>query len=393
MQNIEKTFWTMMNIKFNTPYISGKELYYIAQAVMGGYSAGDGPFGKRCEERLNQLMHIKNSVLLTTSCTSAMEIAALDLNLSSQDEFILPSYTFVSTANAFCLRGAKPIFADIDPLTLNIDLDHVDSLVTSATKALVPVHYAGISCNMDRLMSIGQLANIPIVEDAAQAIGSSYNGQPLGTFGDYAAFSFHETKNIICGEGGALVCKSQKHKEASEVIREKGTNRAQFFRGQVDKYTWTSIGSSYVLSDLSAAFLFAQLENFEEIQQRRMAVYNYYAEHLAILEEKGLAKLPHIPDYNCHNGHIFYLLLEDLDTRQRLISFLKDKGIMSVFHYVPLHSSPMGESFGYKKGMLPITEKVSDTLLRLPLCSAYDEEVAQLVSGSILEFFGINKSA
>ncbi|WP_432455406.1 MULTISPECIES: dTDP-4-amino-4,6-dideoxygalactose transaminase [unclassified Agarivorans] len=380
-----------MDIKFNTPYISGKELYYIAQAVMGGYSAGDGPFGKRCEDSLNQLLSIKNSVLLTTSCTSAMEIAALELKLSSQDEFILPSYTFVSTANAFCLRGAKPIFADIDPITLNIDLAHVESLISSATKALVPVHYAGISCDMEQLMSISHSANIPVIEDAAQAIGSSYKGQALGTFGDYAAFSFHETKNIICGEGGALVCKTNKLKEASEIIREKGTNRAQFFRGQVDKYTWTSIGSSYVLSDLSAAFLFAQLENFNEIQQRRMAVYNCYSKRLAILEQQGLAKLPNIPNYNTHNGHIFYLLLEDLDTRQRLIAFLKEKGIMAVFHYVPLHSSPMGESLGYKKGMLPVTEKVSDTLLRLPLCSAYDEDIANTVSDAVLEFFGLQK--
>ncbi|MDO6764341.1 dTDP-4-amino-4,6-dideoxygalactose transaminase [Agarivorans sp. 1_MG-2023] len=378
-----------MNINFNTPYISGKELYYISQAVMNGHTAGDGPFGKKCESLLNKILNLEGKALLTTSCTSALEIAAMLSNLTTSSEFILPSYTFVSSANAFCLRGAKPIFADIDPLTLNMDLDHANSLITSQTKVIVPVHYAGISCDMKMLMDIADTNNLTVIEDAAQAIGSSYNGQALGTFGDFSAFSFHETKNIICGEGGALISNDTRKKETAEVIREKGTNRAQFFRGQVDKYTWQSIGSSYILSDLSAAFLLAQLENFQSIQKRRMDVYTRYKSRLAILETKGLAKLPFIPSYNAHNSHIFYLLLEDLSTRTRLISHLKKCGIMSVFHYIPLHTSPMGESYGYKRGMLPVSEHVSQTLLRLPLCSAYDEEVADKVSNEILYFFGL----
>jgi len=379
----------MGKIPFNKPYNSGSELYYIAQSVLNGHSSGDGPFGKKCEDLLKDIMGVSRAPLLTTSCTSALEISAMQIDFDSKSEFILPSYTFVSTANAFCLRGAKPIFADIDPETLNVDLAHVESLVSNNTKVIVPVHYAGTSCDLDELLRISRKNNILVVEDAAQAITSTYKGKALGTFGDFSAFSFHETKNIICGEGGALFVNNENFRSNSEIIREKGTDRAQFFRGQVDKYTWRSLGSSYVLSDISAAFLLAQLENIASIQKKRMSLYNTYLENLSILQDKGILKLPSIPEYNEHNAHIFYLLLDDTETRKKLISYLKDKGIMSVFHYIPLHDSPMGENYGYKKGMLPVTESISSRILRLPLCSAFTLDEIETVSDAVLSFFGI----
>tara|TARA_R110001583_G_scaffold195427_1_gene373253 strand:+ start:22053 stop:23195 length:1143 start_codon:yes stop_codon:yes gene_type:complete len=378
-----------MKINFNKPYISGKELFYISKAVIDGYSAGDGPFGKGCERNLNKILKTDDNILLTTSCTSALEIAALELDFNNEDEFILPSYTFVSTANAFCLRGAKPIFADIDEDTLNIDLKHAESLISRKTKSVIPVHYAGISCDMDELMRIAEVNQLSVIEDAAQALTSTYKGKNLGTFGDYSTFSFHETKNVICGEGGALYTQNPTRKENAEMIREKGTDRAKFFRGQTDKYTWRTIGSSYVLSDLSAAFLSAQLENIDDIQQRRFIVYNQYKSRLSILAKKGLARIPHIPDYNSHNAHIFYLIVESKSTRSKLISFLKERDIMAVFHYVPLHTSPVGEKYGYKQGMLPVTEYISERLVRLPLCSSYDKDIADRVSDAVLEFFGV----
>lgn len=378
-----------MEIAFNKPYLSGKELFYISQAIADGYSAGDGPFGKRCEKYLNEILKTDDNVLLTTSCTSALEIAALELQFNPEDEFILPSYTFVSTANAFCLRGAKPVFSDIDENTLNIDLKHAESLISKKTKSIVPVHYAGISCDMDELMRISKVNQLSVIEDAAQALTSTYKGKSLGTFGDYSTFSFHETKNVICGEGGALYTQSSTRKDNAEMIREKGTDRAKFFRGQTDKYTWRTIGSSYVLSDLSAAFLSAQLENLEDIQTRRFVVYNQYKNRLSVLAEKGVARIPHIPDYNIHNAHIFYLIVDCKSTRSNLISFLKERGIMAVFHYVPLHTSPVGKKYGYKQGMLPVTEDISERLVRLPLCSSYDRDIADHVSDTVLEFFGV----
>lgn len=377
------------NIAFNKPFNFGSELFYIAQAVINGHTSGDGPFGRKCEALLEAMLGNNYKVLLTTSCTSALEIAAMELELGSDDEFILPSYTFVSTANAFCLRGAKPVFADIDPITLNIDVEHANSLINNTTKAIVPVHYAGISCDMDPLLLISAKNHLKVIEDAAQAICSTYKGRPLGTFGDFSTFSFHETKNVICGEGGALAVKTKIDTEKAEIIREKGTDRAKFFRGQVDKYTWRSIGSSYVLSDLSAAFLFAQLEHVNEIQARRFKVYDRYKDRLNILQVKGLAQLPFIPSYNKHNAHIFYLITESNEIRTRLISYLKAHKIQAVFHYMPLHTSPMGEKYGCKQGMLPVTERISECLVRLPLCSAYDESIADRVSDVILEFYGV----
>jgi dTDP-4-amino-4,6-dideoxygalactose transaminase len=377
-----------IKVPFNKPFNFGSELLYIAQSVINGHTAGDGPFGRKCEAILESMLGFDSNVLLTTSCTSALEIAAMQIEIENEDEFILPSYTFVSTANAFCLRRGRPIFADIDPYTLNINIAHAESLITNKTKSIIPVHYAGISCDMDELLKVASKNSLKVIEDAAQAICSTYKGKPLGTFGDFATFSFHETKNIICGEGGALVIKGAVDKERSEIIREKGTDRAQFFRGQIDKYTWRAIGSSYVLSDLSAAFLFAQLEHANEIQNRRMEAYVRYTKRLKILEINGHAKLPFIPEYNTHNAHIFYLILENKDVRTNLIKFLKSKGILAVFHYMPLHTSPMGESYGYKKGMLPVTERISDCLLRLPLCSAFDLVTIDYVSDMVIEFFG-----
>ena len=379
----------MDTIQFNRPYNSGSEIYNIAQSIINGYSAGDGDFCKSSEKLLQKMLSSPTHPLLTTSCTSALEIAAIQSGYGKGDEFILPSYTFVSTANAFCLRGMKPIFCDIDEKTLNINESLVSDLVTSNSKVVVPVHYAGISCDMDTLSQVANKSGLLVIEDAAQAITSTYKGKSLGTMGDFGAFSFHETKNIICGEGGALVVKDQKRHQDSEIIREKGTNRSQFFRGQVDKYTWRSIGSSYVLSDILAAYLHAQLTNAASIQSRRINLYNTYIERLSILAEKGLAKLPFIPEYNEHNAHIFYLLFDDNKARNGFIDSMKTKGIMSDFHYIPLHLSPVGESYGYKRGQFPITEKVSETIARLPLCSYYDEEVINKVCDSVLEYFGL----
>ncbi len=363
----------MFEIPFNRPTIVGKELYYISQAIHNGYSAGDAAFTKKCHELLEQALDVPK-VLLTTSCTHALEMAAILLDIQPGDEVIVPSFTFASTPNAFVLRGAKPVFVDVRPDTLNMDETKLEQLITQRTRAIVPVHYAGVGCEMDAIAAIAARYNIAIVEDNAHGLFGKYKGRYLGTFGSFASQSFHETKNFICGEGGALIVNDQRYIERAEIIREKGTNRSRFFRGQADKYTWVDIGSSYLPSDILAAFLYAQLEAREEIQAKRRRIWEYYLEHLQDWALDGGAQLPTIPLHCEQPYHLFYMLLPSLKQRQALIGHLKAQGILSVFHYLPLHLSDMGLRFGGKEGDCPVTEEVSDRLLRLPFYN--DLEVA-----------------
>jgi len=377
-------------IPFNKPFIAGRELYYIAQSVLSGHTSGDGPFMKKCQ-RLMEEAFSTEKVLLTTSCTSALEMAGLLARLDQGDEVLLPSYTFVSTANAFLIRGVKPVFVDIRPDTKNLDETLLEAAITPATKAIVPVHYAGVSCEMDSIMSIAKKHGLVVIEDAAQGVGSQYKNHYLGTIGDFGTYSFHETKNIICGEGGALVLNDPKHVARAEILREKGTNRSQYFRGQVDKYTWVDVGSSYIPADLLAAYLYGQLEHLDKISAKRKWIFEIYSEHLKALAERGLIGLPVIPEHCDSNYHMFYIMLPDLTERTRLIEFLKERGILAVFHYIPLHSSPMGRELGFEHGMLSVTEEVSARLLRLPFY--YDLEIEQLreVTSGIYDFFGIEQ--
>jgi dTDP-4-amino-4,6-dideoxygalactose transaminase len=353
-------------IPFNRPFIAGKELFYIAQAVTGGRIAGDGHFTKACAELMEREYGIAK-VLMTPSCTAALEMAAILSDLGPGDEAILPSYTFVSTANAVARLGARPVFVDIRRDTLNLDENLIEAAITPRTKAILPVHYAGVSCEMDRIMEIATKHNLLVIEDAAQGVNAAYMGRPLGSIGHFGCYSFHETKNYICGEGGALCVNDDDKIERAEVIREKGTNRSRFFRGMVDKYTWVDIGSSYVPSEIASAFLYGQLELRDAIAQRRKEIFMCYHEHLAHLEAEGLARLPSIPSDCQTNYHMFYLLLPDLATRTGLIAHLKQQGILAVFHYVPLHTAPVGQQYGYRPGDLPVTEELSDRLVRLPL--------------------------
>jgi dTDP-4-amino-4,6-dideoxygalactose transaminase len=375
----------MYNIDFNRPTIVGKELYYISQAIHNGYSAGDAAFTKKCHAYLEQALNVPR-VLLTTSCTHALEMTALLLEIKSGDEVIVPSFTFVSTPNAFVLRGAKPVFVDIRPDTLNMDETKLEQLITERTRAIVPVHYAGVGCEMDTIGAIAAKYNIPVVEDNAHGLFGKYKGRYLGTFGAFATQSFHETKNFICGEGGALLINERQYIERAEIMREKGTNRSRFFRGQVDKYTWVDIGSSFLPSDLLAAFLYAQLEAREEIQSKRQRVWEYYYEHLQAWVEVHSIRLPVVPFYCEQSYHMFYLLLPSLEVRQALIEHLKARGILSVFHYLPLHLSDMGRRFGGKEGDCPVTEEVSDRLLRLPFYNDLDEADQARVVEAIKEF-------
>jgi len=374
------------DIPFNKPVIIGKELYYIAQSVLSGHTSGDGTFSRKCQRLMSKRFGAEQ-VLMTTSCTAALEMAALLCDLKPGDEVIMPSYTFVSTANAFALRGAKIIFADIRPDTLNMDETVLENILTEKTRAIVPVHYAGVACEMDAINAIARKIGALVIEDAAQGVNAKYNGNYLGTIGDLGAFSFHETKNINCGEGGALLTNNSQYRERAEIIREKGTNRSQFFRGQVDKYTWLEIGSSYIPSDLIAAFLYAQLENIERITSKRQSIYDQYTERLQSLVEQGFIQFPTIPQHCQTNYHMFYILLEDLDTRSRLIEHLKRDKILAVFHYVPLHSSPVGQKLGYREGMLPVTENISERLLRLPMYYELSTEEIDKVTESIDRFF------
>lgn len=368
-----------MFIPFNKPPYIGKESEYVLDAVNKGHISGDGEYTKKCAKKLEELSRTKRA-LLTTSCTHATEMAALLSDIKPGDEVIMPSYTFVSTADAFVLRGATPVFVDIRPDTMNIDETLIEDAITSKTKAIVPVHYAGVGCEMDTIMDIARRHNLTVIEDAAQAIASTYKGKALGTFGDFGCYSFHETKNISMGEGGALLIQNEDMIEPAEIIREKGTNRAKFFRGQIDKYTWVNYGSSYLPSDMNAAYLWAQLENIDIIQKKRISVWNRYREGLSELVEKEYIEFGVIPDECTNNAHMFYIKVCDLETRTELISYLKEKGIMAVFHYVPLHSAPAGRKFGRFNGEDRYTTKESERLVRLPLFySITDEEVEYII--------------
>ncbi len=359
-------------LPFNRPSLTGKEFEYIWQALSAGHISGDGAFTRKCRALLETAVGTK-AALLTTSCTHALEMSALLLDIQPGDEVIVPSFTFVSTANAFVLRGARPIFADVRPDTLNIDENQLESLICPRTKAIVVVHYAGVGCNMDRVMKIARARRIPVVEDNAHGLFGKYRGQNLGTFGALATQSFHETKNITCGEGGALLVNDPAYVERAEIIREKGTNRSRFFRGQVDKYTWIDIGSSYLLSDVLAAFLYAQLEVWPEIQKRRKQIWEFYHRALGPWASRHQVRQPIVPDDCEQSYHMYYLLFPSLEERQRVIAKLKDAGITSVFHYLPLHLSGMGQKYGGKVGQCPVTEEVSDRLLRLPFYNSMSE--------------------
>ena len=363
-------------IPFNKPAYIGTEEHYVSDVLHSGHQSGDGKFTQKCSTILEQVLGVEK-VLLTTSCTHALEMAAILLDIQPGDEVIIPSFTFVSTVNAFVLRGAKPVFVDIRPDTLNLDEEQLERHITPQTRAVVPVHYAGVGCEMDRIGEISQNYNIKVVEDNAHGLFGKYKGHQLGTFGALATQSFHETKNYSCGEGGALVINDPALKERAEIIREKGTNRSRFFRGQVDKYTWVDIGSSYLPSETLAAVLYAQLEARDKIQQRRGEIWNQYFDHLGEWAMANAVHLPYIPPTCEQPYHMFYILLPNLGTRTRFIQTLRNKGIYSVFHYLPLHLSDMGRKFGGKEGNCPITEDISDRLVRLPLfynLSDHDQE-------------------
>ena len=379
----------MPNIPFNKPSYTGNELNYINDSVNSWKISGDGKYTKKCHELLEEKISAKK-VLLTTSCTHALEMASLLLDLKQGDEVIVPSYTFVSTVNAFMLRGAKPVFVDIREDTKNLDENLIEGKITKNTKAIFPMHYAGIACNMEKIMDIAGKYNLYVVEDSAQGIGAKYKNKWLGTIGHLGCYSFHETKNVICGEGGALVINDPKFIERAEIIREKGTNRSKFFRGEIDKYTWVDIGSSYLPSDVLSAFLFAQLEKMDEINNIRKKIYYRYFEALKDLETDGIIKLPFIPLDCSPNYHIFYLLLENEKERDKLIKHLKDNNIAGVFHYVPLHLSPMGKKLGYKKGDLPVTENISSRIIRLPFYNDLTVDEQSYVTGKIFDFFVSN---
>jgi dTDP-4-amino-4,6-dideoxygalactose transaminase len=366
------------SIPFNKPYMTGRELWYIAQAHTNGHLAGDGMFTKKCHTWLEASTGA-HKALLTHSCTASLEMAAILADIRPGDEVIMPSYTFVSTANAFVLRGAVPVFVDIRPDTLNIDETLIEAAITPRTKAIVPVHYAGVACEMDTIMSIAQRHNLLVIEDAAQAVMSSYKGKPLGAIGHLGAYSFHETKNIISGEGGALLVNVDRLAEQAEIIREKGTNRSKFFRGQVDKYTWVDIGSSYLPGEVIAAFLWAQMEEAQSITQKRLDIWHRYHEAFAKFENAGKLRRPIIPGGCQHNAHMYYILLESLEKRTEVIAQLKAQGILAVFHYVPLHSSPAGREHGRANGEMTHTDDLSDRLLRLPLWVDLTEELQDKV--------------
>lgn len=375
----------MHKIPFNKPFIAGKELYYIAQAVTYGNIAGDGHFTKECSRLLEDRFGIRK-VLLTPSCTAALEMAAMLCDLQPGDEVIMPSYTFVSTASAVVRMGARPVFVDIRPDTLNIDETKIETAITERTKAIFTVHYAGVACEMDRIMAIARGNSLLVVEDAAQGVNSYYNGRALGSIGHLGCYSFHETKNYICGEGGALCINDDRFRERAEIIRDKGTNRQKFFRGEVDKYTWVEVGSSYVPSEICSAFLFGQLEMLDVIAERRRQIYTSYRRGLKHLEAAGFLQLPHIPDDCVSNYHLFYILLPTQELRDELLDHFKSQGIHAVFHYVPLHCSPVGFDIGYKDGDLPLTEELSLKLVRLPMYYEIRPEEQSAVMDAVSSF-------
>lgn len=369
----------MDTIPFNKPYMTGKELWYIAQAHHNGWLAGDGGFTRKCNAWLEQRIDTRRA-LLTHSCTAALEMAAILADLQPGDEVIMPSYTFVSTANAFALRGAVPVFVDIRPDTLNIDENLIEAAITPRTRAIVPVHYAGVGCEMDTILDIARRHGLLVIEDAAQGIMSSYKGRPLGSMGHLAALSFHETKNIISGEGGALLVNDPELAERAEIIREKGTNRSQFFRGQVDKYTWVDIGSSFLPSELIAAFLWAQMEEADNITRRRLDIWNTYHAAIEDLERRGKVVRPQVPMHCSHNAHMYQLLLPSLDKRTLFIDILKAQGIYTVFHYVPLHTAPAGQYLGRAVGNLFHTAQLSERLVRLPLWLGLETHIGKVIN-------------
>lgn len=379
MDSLHALFYGMYSqlIPFNKPYMTGRELVYIAEAHSNGMLAGDGPFTKKCHRWLEEKTGT-HKALLTHSCTAALEIAAILADIQPGDEVIMPSYTFVSTANAFVLRGGVPVFVDIRPDTLNIDEKLIEAAITPRTKAIVPVHYAGVACEMDTIMDIAHRHGLLVIEDAAQGVMATYKGRLLGSIGHMGAYSFHETKNIISGEGGALLVNDKALAERAEVIREKGTNRSQFFRGQVDKYTWMDVGSSYLPGEVIAAFLWAQMEEAEVITRRRLDVWETYHKSMVPLESDGIIRCPTIPAECRHNAHMYYILLGSLENRTNYIAKLKEMGIHAVFHYVPLHNSPAGYRYGRVSGAMINTEKLSEQLVRLPLW--INDEMDELVS-------------
>jgi len=366
-------------IEFTKPTITDLEKKYVIDALENGQLSGDKKYTKLCNEWFNERGY--NHFLLTTSGSSALDLAAILTKIQPGDEFITPSFTFSSTANAFMLRGARPVFAEIDPDTMNIDVDKIESLITDKTKVIVPVDYAGVSCDMDRIMEIAEKHHLMVVEDAAQAIGSKYKGEPCGLLADISCFSFHETKNIVMGEGGAVQIKDAALMDEAEIVREKGTNRKQFIHGIVDKYSWYKVGSSFLPSDVLAAILYGQLERFDEIIGRRLEIWQQYYDFFEDLEKSGDIRRPHVPEYATHNAHIFFILLNDKEARDGLLQYLRENDVSATFHYLPLHSAPLGQEYGYKPEDLPITEDAAGRLLRLPLhYNMSDEDVAKVCS-------------
>ena len=373
-------------IDFNRPAFVGSELEYIQDAIHRGMLCGDGIYTKKCSQWMEKEFDVSR-VMLTTSCTHALEMAAFLCDIQPGDEVIMPSYTFVSTADAFVLRGAKIVFVDIRPDTMNIDETLIEDAITEKTKAIVPVHYAGVACEMDTIMDIARRHNLMVVEDAAQGVMSSYKGKALGTIGDFGCYSFHETKNYSMGEGGALVINNPDYNERAEILREKGTNRAKFFRGQVDKYTWVDFGDSYLPSELNAAYLWAQLLHADEINENRLASWHRYREAFLPLAEAGKIELQHIPAECTHNAHMFYLKCKNLEERTEFIRFLKENDILAVFHYIPLHSAPAGEKFGRFDGEDVYTTAESERLVRLPMYYGLTEDDQNKVIAKVLEFY------
>jgi dTDP-4-amino-4,6-dideoxygalactose transaminase len=379
-----------MYLPFNRPFSSGKEFELIRQAIAGGKFSGDGPFTKKCHALLESELGVRKA-LLTTSCTHALEMAAMLLDVKMGDEVILPAFTFVSVANAAVLRGARPVFADVRPDTLNLDETKLQNLITPRTKAIVVVHYAGVGCEMDAILEIARRHNVPVVEDNAHGLFGKHKGRYLGTLGSLATLSFHETKNFTCGEGGALLINDPRYIERAEIIREKGTHRAKFFRGEVDKYTWVDIGSSYLPSDILAAFLYSQLEERETIQASRKRIWEYYHAQLANWAADCDVQVPTVPSHCEQPYHMYYLLLPSLEERQALIAHLHASQITSVFHYLPLHLSSMGRSFGGKEGDCPVTEEMSDRLLRLPFYNELTAQDQDRVVSAIKSFAGLRQ--
>ena len=374
-------------IPFNKPPLTGNEEQYVLSSMRSSKISGDGEFTKKCHQWFEEKLNCKK-VLLTTSCTHALEMAAILLDIKEGDEVIMPSYTFVSTANAFVLRGANVVFVDIRPDTMNIDETKIEQAITDKTKVIVPVHYAGVACDMDCIMDIAHRYNLFVVEDAAQGMMSSYKGKALGTIGHLGTFSFHETKNYTsAGEGGLLIINDEKFVNRAEIIREKGTNRSLFFRGMVDKYSWVDVGSSYLMNDVSAAFLWGQLEKADDINNNRLQSWSKYYDGLKELEDKSFIELPIIPDECTHNAHMFYVKVKDLETRTKFLEYLKENDILSVFHYIPLHSSPAGLKFGRFKGKDIFTTRESERLIRLPLFYNIDNDMIETILSKIRNYF------